>query len=75
MAADDIRVLEPHTGELVADHRLVAPGETSIDDHYGDPRPDRPRRAPAAGRQPEKQFLALGPVAEAFLVGAAAAPG
>jgi hypothetical protein len=37
------------------------------------PRPDRPDRAPQARTQTEKDFLALGPVAEAFLVGAAAA--
>ena len=53
---------------------LVAPGETSIlDEHYG----RRGRTGPAGHRGPEppaeKEFLALGPVAEAFLVGAAAA--
>jgi hypothetical protein len=69
-----VRVLEPHTGELVAEHRLVAPGETSIlDVHYGSARPDTPRRAPRAKTATEKAFLALGPDAEAFLVGAAAA--
>ena len=51
-----------------------APGETSIvDDHYGGPRPDRPRRAARPRTATEKAFLALGPVAEAFLTGAAAA--
>ena len=31
-----VQVLEPFTGEIVADHALVAPGETSIvDEHYG----------------------------------------
>jgi hypothetical protein len=36
-------VAEPFTGEIVADHALVAPGETSIDDaHYGSTRPDKP---------------------------------
>ena len=69
-----IMIIEPVTGEVLAEHRLVAPGETSIvDDHYGGPRPDRPSRAPRARTQVEKDFLALGPVAEAFLVGAAAA--
>ena len=69
-----ITVIEPVTGEVLAEHRLVAPGETSIvDDHYGSSRPDRPSRAPRARTQTEKNFLALGPVAEAFLVGAAAA--
>ena len=37
------------------------------------PDPDRPSRAPRPRTQTEKNFLALGPVAEAFLVGAAAA--
>ena len=69
-----ITVIEPVTGEVLAEHRLVAPGETSIiDDHYGSTRPDRPSRAPRPRSQTEKDFLALGPVAEAFLVGAAAA--
>lgn len=69
-----VRLLEPVTGELVAEHRLVAPGETSVlDEHYGTVRPDRPRRAPRPRTATEKQFLALGPVAEAFLTGAAAA--
>src|SRR5581483_11770733 len=69
-----VQVLEPFTDEVVADHALVAPGETSIvDEHYGSARPDTPRRAPRAKTQTERQFLALGPVAEQFLVGAAAA--
>ena len=69
-----ITVIEPVSGEVLAEHRLVAPGETSIvDDHYGSSRPDRPSRAPRGRTQTEKNFLALGPVAEAFLVGAAAA--
>jgi hypothetical protein len=69
-----ITVIEPVSGEVLAEHRLVAPGETSIvDDHYGSARPDRPSRAPRGRTQTEKNFLALGPVAEAFLVGAAAA--
>ncbi len=69
-----IMIVEPVTGEVLAEHQLVAPGENSIvDDHYGGPRPQRPSRAPRARTQTEKDFLALGPVAEAFLVGAAAA--
>ncbi len=69
-----VRIVEPLTGELVAEHQLVAPGETSIlDAHYGTSRPDRPRRAARARTQTEKEFLALGPVAQAFLTGAAAA--
>jgi len=69
-----LRVIEPVTGEIHAEHTLVAPGETSIvDDHYGGPRPDKPRRAARPRTPAEKAFLDLGPVAEAFLTGAAAA--
>jgi hypothetical protein len=69
-----LRVVEAVTGEVHAEHVLVAPGETSIvDEHYGGPRPDNPRRAARPRTAQEKQFLALGPVAEAFLTGAAAA--
>jgi hypothetical protein len=74
VAEGRVRVLEPFTGEIVADHALVAPGEVSVvDDHYGSTRPDKPRRAPRAKTAIEKQFLALGEVASAFLTGAAAA--
>jgi transposase len=62
-----------HQGELVAAHRLVPPGGTSIlDEHY-----DRPARKPARAVRPrstaERAFLALGEEAEAFLRAAAAA--
>jgi transposase len=69
-----LRVIEAVTGEVFAEHPLVAPGETSIvDAHYDRPRPDKPRRAARPRTQAEKDFLGLGPVAEAFLTGAAAA--
>ncbi|MBU1802434.1 MAG: IS21 family transposase [Actinobacteria bacterium] len=71
---DTLRVIGPVTGEVHAEHRLVAPGEVSIDDaHYDRPRPDKPTRGARPRTQQEKDFLALGPVAEAFLTGAAAA--
>jgi len=61
------------TGGVVAEHVLVAPGEASVrDDHYGGPRP-APRRAVRPRTAAEKAFCALGPVAEAFITGAAAA--
>jgi transposase len=64
----------PGEGTLVAEHQLVAPGESSIhDDHYSGPRPATPRRAVRPKTQQEKAFCALGPVAEAFITGAAAA--
>ena len=69
-----LRVIEPVTGEVHAEHQLVAPGETSIvDAHYDRPRPDQPRRAARPRTPAEREFLALGPVAEQFLTGAAAA--
>jgi hypothetical protein len=69
-----VQVLEPFTGEVAAEHQLVAPGEVSIcDEHYGSSRPDKPRRAPRPRTRQEKQFLALGDPAAAFLAGAAAA--
>jgi transposase len=74
--ADDGRLLAimAATGEVVAEHVLVAPGEASVrDEHYGGPRPDTPRRAVRPKTAAEKEFCALGPVAEAFITGAAAA--
>jgi transposase len=66
-------VVEPDTGEIVAEHALVAPGEASVlDEHYGGPRP-APKRAVRPKTVAEKRFCALGPVAEAFITGAAAA--
>ena len=63
----------PGEGEVVAEHLLVAPGEASIlDDHYGGPRP-APRRAVRPKTAAEKAFCALGPTAQVFLTGAAAA--
>lgn len=69
-----LRVVEPITGEVHAEHALVAPGEVSIDDaHYDRPRPERPNRAARGRTGVEREFLALGPIAEQFLTGAAAA--
>ncbi len=69
-----LRVIEPVTGQVHAEHALVAPGETSIvDAHYDRPRPDTPRRGARPRTPAEREFLALGPVAEQFLTGAAAA--
>jgi transposase len=61
------------TGEVVAEHILVAPGEASVlDEHYGGPRPS-PRRAVRPRTAAEKAFCAFGPAAQAFITGAAAA--
>jgi len=60
--------------EIVADHLVVLPGEVSIvDEHYGGARPASPRRAVRPVTEAEQAFCALGPVAEAFIKGAAAA--
>jgi transposase len=65
-------VVEPATGAIVAEHELVAPGETSIlDEHYDGPRP-APSRGPRPKTAAEQHFCGLGEDAEAFLVGAAA---
>jgi transposase len=75
LRTDDGRllVIMTGTGQVVAEHVLVAPGEASVrDEHYGGPRP-APRRAVRAKTTAEKEFCALGPVAEAYITGAAAA--
>ncbi len=75
LRTDDGRLLAimTGTGEVVAEHMLVAPGEASVrDEHYGGPRP-APRRAARPKTTAEKEFCSLGPVAEAFITGAAAA--
>ena len=60
--------------QLLACHPLVVPGEVSvIDAHYPGSRSAAPARAVRAKTATEKAFLALGPAAEAFLTGAAAA--
>jgi transposase len=59
-------------GLTLAEHAIVVPGETSIlDDHYGGPRA-KPRRALRPRTPDEVVFCAYGPVAEAFIKGAAA---
>jgi Mu transposase, C-terminal domain len=69
----DDRIEVWHEDQLVAQHRLVPPGGTSIlDEHY-----DKPARKPSRAVRPrnkaEQAFLALGAEAEAFLRAAAAA--
>lgn len=69
----DGRVLVLDHDEIVADHAVVAPGEASVmDSHYGGARPS-PRRAVRPKTRQELAFVALGPVAEAFIKGAASA--
>lgn len=60
-------------GAVIAEHRVVSPGETSVDDdHYGGPRP-APRRAVRPKTAAEIAFCGLGPAAETFIKAAAAA--
>ena len=71
-AGGQLFISDPTSGEVLAEHLLVAPGEVSVlDVHYDGPRP-APSRAPRPKTSSEKQFCALGPAAEAFIVGAAA---
>jgi hypothetical protein len=75
LRTDDGRllVIVTGTGEVVAEHSLVAPGEASVlDAHYGGPQP-APQRAVRPKTVAEKEFCALGGVAEAFITGSAAA--
>ena len=61
-----------HRGAEVARHRIVGPGELSLDDaHYGRPAHE-PVRAIRPRSAAELAFCNLGPVAEAFLRAAAA---
>ena len=71
--ADRSVAISDSQGVMVCEHLLVAPGEASVrDEHYGGPRP-APRRAVRPRTVTEKEFCALGPVAAAFITGAAAA--
>jgi transposase len=66
-------IIDPVSGEVIAEHALVAPGEVSVlDAHYGGPRPV-PGRNPRPSTVAEQLFCGIGPAAVEFLVGAAAA--
>ena len=72
-APTGVTILAPATGEVVAEHPLMAPGEASVTDaHYGRPRPNSPARKVTARTAAEQAFCALGPVAEQWLRSAAA---
>lgn len=69
----DGRISVTLLGVTLAEHLVVVPGETSIlDDHYGGPR-TKPKRALRPRTPDEVAFCALGPAAEGFIKGAAAA--
>ena len=68
-----VTILVPGTGELLAEHPLMAPGESSVlDAHYRRPRPNSPARKVTPRTTAEQAFCALGPVAEQWLRLAAA---
>jgi hypothetical protein len=68
-----ITILIPDTGEVLAEHPLMAPGASSVlDAHYGRPRPNAPTRKVTPRTPAEQAFCALGPVAEQWLRNAAA---
>jgi transposase len=68
-----VRIYRIDTGELVATHDQLGPGESSIlDEHYPTPRKP-PSRGPRARTDIEHQFLALGEHADAFIRAGAAA--
>ncbi len=74
VGAGRVTVFIAATGEVVAEHPLLAAGEASIvDAHYGGARPTVPARKIWPRKPAEKAFCALGPVAEQWLRGAAAA--
>ncbi len=68
-----VTILVPDTGEVLAEHPLMAPGDSSVlDAHYGRPRPNTPTRKITPRTPAEQAFCALGPVAEQWLRNAAA---
>ncbi len=68
-----VTIVMPATGEVLAEHPLMAPGEASVlDAHYGRPRPNSPARKVTPRTAAEQAFCALGPVAESWLRHAAA---
>lgn len=69
-----VLIMDTGTGEVHAEHPLVAPGEASVrDEHYGGARPAAPVRAIRPRSAAEVAFCSLGPAAEAFIAGAASA--
>jgi len=71
--AGGVTILVPATGEVLAEHPLMAPGQSSVlDAHYGRPRPSTPARKVRPRSAAEQAFCALGPVAQQWLASAAA---
>ncbi len=68
----DHEVVLAHDGREIDRHPLMAPGEVSIKDEHYQGRARVPARAIRIRTQTERDFIALGPPAEAFLRSAAA---
>lgn len=67
-------MIEPVTGEGLAEHTLVASGEVSIvDAHYDRPRSGTPRRGARLRTPAEREFLGLGPAGGRAVPGRSAA--
>ena len=72
-SSNRVTILAPVTGEVLAEHPLMAPGEASVlDEHYGRPRSNTPARKITPRTQAELAFCAIGPVAQQWLRQAAA---
>ena len=72
-SSSGITILTPSTGEVLAEHPLMAPGASSVlDAHYSRPRPNAPTRKVTPRTPAEQAFCALGPGAEQWLRSAAA---
>ncbi|MDQ6688795.1 MAG: IS21 family transposase, partial [Actinomycetota bacterium] len=72
-SSSGITILIPETGEVLAEHPLMAPGGSSVlDAHYGRARPNSPARKITPRTPAELAFCNLGPVAEQWLRNAAA---
>lgn len=69
----DHEVVLADDGREIDRHPLMAPGEVSIKDAHYQGRTRLPTRAVRIRTETERAFLALGPIAEAFLRAAAAA--
>ena len=73
VTAGGVTILAPGTGELLAEHPLMAPGEASVlDEHYGRGRSSTPARKLTPRTGAELAFCALGEAAERWLRLAAA---
>ena len=57
---DALVIVEPATGQVVAEHDLTAPGTASVHDEHYDGPSQAPNRAPRPRMTVEQQFCALG---------------